>query len=158
MSLPPGDSPHPTVVHATPAGQQGATPCRLPRRLLAMLYDALLLGSVLFLATLVVLPLTRGEAIRPGNPYYGTYLLGISYLYFAWPWIHGGQTLGMRAWGILIVRAGGGAPRIRDTLLRFGGALISWLLLGSGFLYAAADPQARTLHDILSGTRLIRVK
>ena len=123
-----------------------------------MLYDSLLLGSVLFLATLAVLPITHGEAIRPGNPYYGVYLLAISYVYFAWPWLHGGQTLGMRAWGIRIVRAGSGAVRIRDTLLRFGGALISWLPLGLGFFYAALDRDGRALHDILSGTRLLRRK
>ncbi|MBI2993946.1 MAG: RDD family protein [Gammaproteobacteria bacterium] len=129
----------------------------MPRRLLAICYDALLLGSVLFAATFALLPFSGGVAIRPDNPLYAIYLTTITYLYYAWPWLHGGQTLGMRAWGIRLVRAGGGAPRVRDTLLRFAGALVSTLPLGLGFLYALADRDGRALHDLVSGTRLIRV-
>ena len=133
------------------------TYCRLPRRLLAIAYDALLLAGVLFAATFAILPFSGGIAIQPGNPLYLFFLTTIAYLYFAWPWLHGGQTLGMRAWKIRLVRASGDAPRIRETLLRFAGALLSLLPLGLGFLYALADRDGRALHDFLSGTRLIRV-
>lgn len=144
-------------MHAQKERDDAAESCRLSRRLLAISYDALLLGAVLFVATFAVLPFSGGVAIRPGNPFYATYLATIAYLYYAWPWLHGGQTLGMRAWGIRLVRAGGGAPRIADTLLRFAGAVVSALPLGLGFLYALADRDGRALHDLLSGTRLIRV-
>ena len=39
----------------------------LPRRLGAILYDALLLIAVLFIATALVLPFTDGEAVPAGN-------------------------------------------------------------------------------------------
>jgi uncharacterized RDD family membrane protein YckC len=128
----------------------------MPRRLAAIVYDLLLLIAILMLATLLLLPLTGGEAIRSGNHFFQLYLLLCSYIYFAWQWARGGQTLGMRAWRLRLRRSRDfAAPQWRDVSIRFIAAAFSWLLLGSGFLWALFDDDLQALHDRLSRTRLL---
>lgn len=130
--------------------------CGLLRRIAAMFYDGILLFAVLFLATALLLPMTHGQAIHTGNVPYDLYLLLCSWLYFAWQWTHGGQTLGMRAWRIRLAGgAAGGTVSWRAASLRFGLALLSLAALGLGFLWAWFDPRGLAFHDRYSRTRLM---
>jgi uncharacterized RDD family membrane protein YckC len=124
------------------------------RRMAAMLYDALLLAAVLFLATLFLLPFVPGGVVEPGNIPYMIYLLLVAWLYFAWSWTHGGQTLGMRAWRLRLRRRDGGDVSFADATRRFASACLSWLPCGAGYLWAILDPERLALHDRLSGTVL----
>lgn len=130
-------------------------PCGLPRRFACIAYDSILLAAVLILATALLLPLTGGRAIESGSNLYRAYLAACCFGYFAWQWIHGGRTLGMRAWRVKIESTTGTAPTWSQSGLRFAGALLSWLLLGTGFLWSLVDSQQRGLPDLLSGTRLL---
>jgi uncharacterized RDD family membrane protein YckC len=121
--------------------------------LAAISYDAILVFSILFFAGLAVFPLTRGEI----SLLYQLYLLAIIYFYFAWSWTHGGQTLGMRSWGVRVEREDGEWPSWRDASIRFGIAIISLACAGLGFARAAFDPQNRAWHDEFSRTRLVFV-
>ncbi len=132
-----------------------AHPVGLPRRLAAAAYDALLLFGILFAATLLVLPFTGGQAIRPGNLLFAAYLLAVGFLFFGWFWTHGGQTLGMRAWRIELVSEDGTRVGWRQCLVRCAAALISWAALGLGFWWALWDPRGLTWHDRASRTRLV---
>ena len=130
-------------------------PCGLVRRLAAMTYDGLLLFAVLFMATLAVLPLTGGDAIPSGNSPYASYLLLITYFYFAGQWVHGGRTLGMRAWRIRLLKRDGGAPGWSACSVRFAAALLCWApAAGLGFLSGVCRPDRLAWHDRLSGTWL----
>ena len=126
----------------------------LPRRCAAMLYDSLLLAAVLFLVTLLLLPVVPGAVIEPGNIPYMLYLVAVAWLYFAWQWTHGGQTLGMRAWRLRLRRMDGRDASLTDASLRFTCAFLSWLPAGAGFALAAFHPERLALHDRLSGTVL----
>jgi uncharacterized RDD family membrane protein YckC len=136
----------------------GARPAGLPRRLAAVAYDALLLVALAMLLTGALLVFTHGEAIAPGNLPYRLALLALGIGYFTWFWRKSGQTPGMRAWRVRVVRSDGGALRTRDALLRAVTALVSWLALGLGFLWAAFDRAKLAWHDRLSRTRLVRVE
>jgi len=125
------------------------------RRAGAIIYDGLLLLSVFFFATLILLPFTSGRAIGSDNIPYHIYLFIISYLYFAWHWSHGGQTLGMRAWRVRLYREDGRAVSWASASQRFLGSILSWLLLGGGFVCSFFDPESRTLHDRLTKTSLV---
>ncbi len=116
------------------------------RRLIAMIYDSFLLFSVLFLAACLAYPLTKGE-VSLG---YQIYLFIVCFLYFAWSWIHGGQTLGMKAWRIQLQSINGQAITWRQAWLRFLMSIVSWLPLGLGFLWPK-----RSWHGWLSDTRII---
>lgn len=125
------------------------------RRFAAIFYDALLLFSVLFFATLVVLPFTGGRAIPPNEPLYTTYLIAVSFLYFGWFWTHGGQTLGMRAWRLRLEHENGAAVTWKVALVRFGSAILSWLPMGAGYLWMLVDTSGLTWHDRLSSTTVV---
>ncbi|MGH7129142.1 MAG: RDD family protein, partial [Planctomycetaceae bacterium] len=115
-------------------------PAGLLRRFAAIVYDSLLLFAVLFFASLaVIVPFD----IRYGDPLYSLYLLytyAVGFLFFGWFWTHGGQTLGMRTWRIRLESAGGDIITWRRALLRYVAALLSWLLLGGGFLLSLVHP------------------
>ena len=144
-----------TPTAPTPTPQGPGPTCGLVRRLGAMTYDGLLLISVLFVATLAVLPLTGGEAVSGGNLMYAGYLLLITYIYFTGQWVHGGHTLGMRAWRIRLLKSDGSRPDWPACSLRFAAALLCWLPAGLGFLSGVARPDQLAWHDRVSGTRLV---
>jgi len=146
------DAPLPTPPAVERAG--------LLRRLGAMLYDGLLLLAVLIVATALFLPLTGGEAVDPAkNPslefVYRAMLLLLIVGFFGLFWTRRGQTLGMASWRLRVEREDGGLLTWSDTLRRLGGALLSLLPFGLGFLWVLVDPQRRAWHDRLSGTRVV---
>lgn len=146
----------PQFAPARPYVVSGAPPAHLLRRLGAVCYDTLLLVAVLFIAGLP-LPLVP-EAVRfePWVRYaMFAYLLGVSFVFFGWFWTHGGQTLGMRAWRLRVVTADGEALAWRQAWRRFVWALVSWAVLGLGFVWSLVDAQRRTWHDRASATRLV---
>jgi uncharacterized RDD family membrane protein YckC len=119
-----------------------------------MFYDLLLLTSIYFFSTLVLLPFNSGQPIEPGNLPYDIYLMVMTYLYFTWQWTHGGQTLGMRAWKIRLRQHDGGNVTWHDASLRFLLALLSGLAFGTGFFLALIKPERMAFHDRYSNTRL----
>lgn len=133
----------------------------LLRRLAALLYDALLLVAVLMTVTWLLLPLTRGEAITHESVgaleyLYRALLLGLVVAYYGFSWTRSGQTLGMLAWRIRVVRNDGALLRWRDALLRLAAALLSWLPAGLGYLWMLFDRDHLAWHDRLSRTRVVR--
>ncbi|HYA38274.1 MAG TPA: RDD family protein [Candidatus Methylomirabilis sp.] len=127
-------------------------------RLGAISYDFLLLLALLLLMSFPYAFVTGGH--RPGQVAYSlyqTYLFAIWFLYFAWFWVHGGQTLGMRTWRIKLVCADGGPVTWVIASKRFGFALVSLLCLGLGFFWILYDRDKRAWHDRWSGTKLVRV-
>ena len=130
------------------------------RRLAALFYDALLLIALLMLATWGLLPFTHGEAIASDSPLWIRYgyralLITVIVGYFGWFWTHGGQTLGMLAWRIRVVRADGSRLRWRDVGVRLAAALLSGLVAGLGYLWLYFDRERLTWHDRLSATRVV---
>lgn len=123
-----------------------------------MAYDALLLWGILFLAGLP-LPLIAEETrqIWWVVVLIQAYLLLICLLFFCWFWVHGGQTLGMRAWRLRVVNPDGTTVTWRRAVIRFFSALLSWVPLGLGYLWILIDKENRAGHDLLSGTVVILV-
>ena len=123
-----------------------------------MIYDSLLLAAVLFICAAPV-PLLP-DAVRGSEAaHWGirVYVLGISFLFLGWFWVHGGQTLGMRAWRIRVVTRRGSTLSWSDALRRYLAAMLSWLPLGLGFLWSLVDRKGLAWHDRLSATRLVLV-
>jgi uncharacterized RDD family membrane protein YckC len=149
-------------------------------RLAAMVYEAVLLFGVLFIAGYAALALARWT--YPLAPTQRTVLQALLFVvlgfYFVYCWSHTGQTLAMKSWRLRLVDADGHPPRWPRGLLRY---LLAWSLflpglvvvaltrwspladlvaLGAGIglmlLLRYADPQRQLLHDRLLGLRVIR--
>ena len=123
------------------------------RRMGAFSYDIILLIAVLFLATGILMPFTRG-AIQPGNIGFIIYILLVIYLFFGWFWTHGGQTLGMRAWKIRLELDNGQNLSWSQALLRL---MLAITTFGIGLLWCLWDPRYRAVYDVLARTQVIRV-
>lgn len=115
----------------------GSGPASLWRRLGALVYDGLLLAAVLFLGTLVLLPLTGGKSITPqdSGPWEYVYRAWIALLiagFFGISWTRRGQTLGMMSWKIRLQREDGRLPDWPVALLRIAIGMVPALsaLLG----------------------------
>jgi uncharacterized RDD family membrane protein YckC len=130
--------------------------CGLLRRLAAILYDSLLLLALLFIVSAIHLALSGGgEASGRPELLRSILFLLVSFGFFAWFWLHGGQTLGMRAWRIRLQSRGGGPITLWQALLRFLVAILSWLALGLGFLWSLWDREKLTWHDRYSMSELV---
>lgn len=126
--------------------------------MLVICYDSLLLAGVLFLSAVFFPLLPDGfEFSMAGKLVKGTYLLGISFVFFGWFWTHGGQTLGMRAWNLYLVKADGKFINWRTAFIRFAVAIVSWVALGLGFTWILLNKRNRSWHDIASGSQIVFV-
>ena len=143
--------------YPAPASPDSPQPAGLMRRLAALLYDWVLLAGVLFAATAVALIWRGGEAFAPYDPWYTTYLIVTGALFFSGFWVHGGQTLGMRAWRIRLVTVQGEALNWRRALLRCAYALLGGSLFGLGYLWMLLDPQRRCWQDRATDTRVVSI-
>ena len=159
------------------------SPASIASRLAALLYDLLIalalllvVGLLAQLATHARLVTMRGGHAQVPLAYQGLQL-AVLIGYFVLSWWRGGQSIGARAWRLRVLAADGAPPRLPRALLRalLAAAPLLALLLGRvapprvALLAVAAlwvidyaalpfDRARRTLHDRLSGTRLVRLQ
>ena len=159
------------------------SPASIAPRLAALLYDLLIalalllvVGLLAQLATHARLVTMRGGHAQVPLAYQGLQL-AVLIGYFVLSWWRGGQSIGARAWRLRVLAADGAPPRLPRALLRalLAAAPLLALLLGRvasprvALLAVAAlwvidyaalpfDRARRTLHDRLSGTRLVRLQ
>lgn len=143
-------------VHAVPVPADAAP--GIARRLASMLYEAILLFAVAFLATWLFQFAAGTIRIEGWRMHLlQLFLLAVFAAYFLWCWLRGGQTLAMKTWRIrLVARRDHGRLGPQAALLRFGCALV---LVPSliGIAWAWFDRDRQFLHDRLAGSLLIPV-
>jgi uncharacterized RDD family membrane protein YckC len=128
----------------------------LIRRIAAMLYDGLLILALLFLSTLPFIAVRGGDPVEIGdNRLYQIILALVVYAFFVGFWIRSGRTLGMQSWRLQLETADGDKPSIGTATMRFLAAIVSWAVLGLGFLWQLWDKDSLTWHDRISGTRIV---
>lgn len=130
------------------------------RRVAALVYDAFLLAALLMIFTGGALFFTHGAAIVPATAGAWVYLYRAGLVlvvagYYVVNWLRSGQTLGMRAWRIRAVTAGGGALNWQAAVLRTCFGLLAWAPAALGVLWLYLDPDHLALQDRLSNTRII---
>ncbi|ULQ45729.1 RDD family protein [Flagellatimonas centrodinii] len=129
-----------------------ALPAPLWRRLLASVYDGLLLLAMWMSALLVEVLITDAIGVQRAPEMTRLVLLSLAFGFFGWFWTHGGQTLGGRAWRLQVQRSDGEPLRLPDAMLRFA-ASVTWLPLG--MIWCLFDREHRALHDRIAGTRVV---
>jgi uncharacterized RDD family membrane protein YckC len=129
------------------------------RHFFAIVYDSILLCALLIMVSYLYFTVAdyvfgyRIEQVNQGV-IYQLYLFAWVYVYFVFPWQRRGQTLGMRTWKFRLSSQTDQSVSFKQANLRFFLALLSWLLLGLGFLWRFFNSQHLTLHDHFSGTYL----
>ena len=129
------------------------------RRIFSLIYDSFaVLGIVLSFTLLLVI--INGGAPQSGEPMdtiqlFITLLSGpVFYTYF---WIvNDGQTLGMQAWKIKLISDEKLTPRV--CLLRCAFSTFSFLLFGLGYFLIFFRKDKKSLADLATKTRIIRIK
>jgi len=120
-------------------------------RFLAILIDSIGLGIVSGLLTSV----SGGDpAGRSANGLQT--LLGIAYFCYFWSSYGKGQTLGMRALNIRVVKTDGTQLDLVGAFLRYIGLVISIVCFFIGVIWAAFDAQKQGWHDKIAGTYVVR--
>lgn len=127
------------------------------KRLASGLYEILILVALVFIATLPFSYLF-GDATQGWRRHLlQAWVVIVVATYFTWFWTRGGQTLPMKTWRFRVVRADGAPLTALLALHRFALALLGFLALGLGFLWALVDRDRQFLHDRLAGTALVDI-
>jgi uncharacterized RDD family membrane protein YckC len=126
------------------------------KRLLAIVYDTLIVAGLLMIAGFVVLALNGVRPVPPNTLWYQLYLLMVAWAYFAVSWSRLGQTVAARAWKLEVRDMAGNYPSLARASLRAVLALPSIGLGGLGLLWCLIDKEGQSAHDRLSGTQLLQ--
>ena len=155
-----------------------ATPT-VGRRLISMVYEALLLFAVVFLAGLVFDIVTQSRnplALRNVRQFLLFLVMAAYFIHF---WSREGQTLAMKTWRIRLIKPGHEQVPVRIAAARY---LLAWMWFVPGLLLnyalglkawpelgvmaagmvlwagtALLDKDRQFLHDKLLGTRLVQL-
>jgi uncharacterized RDD family membrane protein YckC len=97
------------------------------RRLFAAVYDGLVLLG-LAMAALLVEMIVRENLLGLGKNFtvLQVLLFAVGLGFFGWFWVHGGQTLGMRAWRLQVRRLDGAALRWPIATVRYTVLIATW--------------------------------
>jgi uncharacterized RDD family membrane protein YckC len=129
-------------------------PATLLRRLAATVYDGLLLTALWMATTLLTVVITDLIGAPRPPELLRALLMLVALAFFGWSWTHGGQTLGGRAWKLRVERIDERPMNWPTAMLRVALG-VTWIPLGMIWCLSSAD--RRALHDVLSGTRVVRV-
>ncbi|MBN3563940.1 RDD family protein [Aliamphritea spongicola] len=125
----------------------------LLRRLAAMVYDGLLVVAIWMCTGFVAVGLNGGESVS--GPLFQSALFLITFGFFAYFWIRLGQTLGMQAWQLRVQTIDNRHINLKQALLRFMMAIVSFACGGLGFLWMLFSPSKATWHDSFSETQIV---
>jgi uncharacterized RDD family membrane protein YckC len=128
---------------------------RLARRVVCMLYEGLVVFSILLIGFLLPQIVFYAFGLTLSGRMLMIHIFLLLMFYFSWCWLNGGQTLPMKTWKMCIVNANGSKLRPLQAILRY---LIAWpsiLLFGVGIFWALFDKDKQFLHDRLAGSRII---
>jgi uncharacterized RDD family membrane protein YckC len=128
------------------------------KRLLAIVYDALIVAGLLMVAGFVVLVFNGAKAVPAHTLWFQLYLLAIVWAYFVLSWWRAGKTVAARAWKLEVRDLQGAFPTLPRATLRALLALPSIGLAGIGLIWCLFDPEGQSAHDRLSGTQLLQEK
>ncbi|MDW6018822.1 RDD family protein [Vibrio plantisponsor] len=139
------------------------------RRLGALIYDSLIVLAILMIAGGVVValmealvaaglvsyaPYQDASDLLTGHPIWSpvyTLYLALAWVsFFVYFWTRAGQTLGMRAWKIVVRNTDGNRITVTQALIRLATACF-----GLGNLTVLIDPQKRSFQDMWAKTEVV---
>jgi len=139
------------------------------RRIGALIYDSLIIMAILMIAGGIVVAIMEA-LVAAGimsygqyqdasnllthhpvwNPVYTLYLAFVWIYFFVYFWTKAGQTLGMRAWKMVVQNKNGLAITKTQALIR-----LATSVFGLGNLAVLIDPQKRSFQDMWANTEVV---
>lgn len=131
------------------------SPTSIRRRLVCMLYESLVVFSILLIGFLLPQIVLSGFNFAPPPRVLWLHVVLLLLVYFVWCWLNGGQTLPMKTWKLRVVSCEDGRLRPLQAVLRYLAAWPSILFFGAGIFWAVFDKDGQFLHDRIAGTRIV---
>jgi uncharacterized RDD family membrane protein YckC len=157
----------------------------LARRLGALLYEALLLLAMAFVAGFALLPLISPNAAASSTlaipPVFARTMMSCilvvgAAIYYAWCWSDGRRTLPQKTWRLRLMDRADRPPTRKTALVRYaagwlgpaaalaaygvlrpsGAGRYAALLLLLNYAWALVDPTRQFLHDRIAQTRVVQ--
>lgn len=125
------------------------------RRLICMLYESLVVFSILLIGFLLPQIVLSGFHFELPPRMLWLHVVLLLLAYFVWCWLNGGQTLPMKTWKLRLISSEGMPLRPLQAVLRYLAAWPSILLFGIGIIWALFDKDKQFLHDRIAGTRIV---
>lgn len=122
------------------------------KRLLALIYDGLVVTALILISGLVSSVIAQGEA--PASLTRMLIVLSVGG-YFWWSWSRGGQTAGMRAWRLRLVGLDGEAITNDMAFRRLAWCVVTLAPTGVMLFTGWLSPIGQTVYDRLSHTRVV---
>ena len=134
------------------------------KRLIAWVYDLLggfavaILAFVVGYVVLFIITMPWVENAQAlsekvsNNPLWAIYLLLCVQYYYAWCWVKGGQTVGMKTWRLKLCKPDGSHLTWKEAYLRS-----SLSLGGIAQLWSLFDKENRGWHDIACDSRVVQL-
>ena len=161
----------PTANNTAPSNR---VPASLRRRLLAMVYDIILVFALVFCSAMAYAAVVKqiGTDQHPMQPDIQTdqvihelepidlgwgiwpFCASVGVGFYVFFWKRRRQTLGMRAWKLELESESGSDPTVLQLVARAVLATLSLLAAGFGYWYVFFNDESATLHDRLSRTRV----
>ncbi|MFI2811562.1 RDD family protein [Microbulbifer sp. JSM ZJ756] len=139
------------------------------RRLAALLYDSLIIAGLLMVYGFIALMVASAvvgldcqsgaqdystPCVSGDEPLFRLGALAVIAGYFIWSWRAAGQTIGMRAWRLLLASPEGVQMSWRQCAIRALVGPLSLVTLGAGFFWSWTRADRASWHDLLSGTQV----
>ena len=134
-------------------------PAGFLKRVLALVYDSLLIGAIVLVLSLLLV-FVHGGYPESGSvlSFIQLFILGFTGpIFYSYFWIaNKGQTTGMQAWKIKLVSMDESELNIKQTMLRFLISTISFVCFGLGYFWILYDKNNLSWSDILTKTLVIK--
>jgi uncharacterized RDD family membrane protein YckC len=125
----------------------------------AFIYDLLILGALSLLLSALI-TVIAGENFYQSEFWRSLFqLLWVAMIsgYYAYSWHKSGQTIGMKAWHLHVLRQDGAPLTAMDCFIRLAAATLNALMLNLGWLGYLTHSKL-SLTDKLSLTRIERIE
>ena len=131
----------------------------LMRRLLALLYDSILIIGI-YMSYVILVTYLNGSALESQLEilFLQFSFIIFIFLFYCYFWkFNNGQTLGMQVWKIKLVTSGNEEININKMVLRCALSMIFSLVFLSNFIFIIFNKERKTLGDYFSKTKLLKV-
>jgi len=131
----------------------------LMRRLLALLYDSILIIGI-YMSYVILVTYLNGSALESQLEilFLQFSFIIFIFLFYCYFWkFNNGQTLGMQVWKIKLASLGKEEININKMVLRCALSMVFSLLFLSNFIFIIFNKERKTLGDYFSKTRLLKI-